>query len=178
MGLIERDIKLLKLRDDEDYIKAVILSAADQSSLDASLVDSIELYHLAGAYDRVVDSVNRALGHSLAQPNASLTALAGGQSLGLSGAFSGAEDAYDLGQRVQGVYERDVAKRSKVKREARETLEVLLKLKKAMKEFEAKRPDLALDVSLAKPISDATWENQLMSIDIQINKSFTFINNQ
>jgi nuclear pore complex protein Nup93 len=148
VGLIERDLKLLKLTDEREYVQAVILSAADQSSSDASLVDSIELYHLAGSYDRVVDSVNRALGHSLAQPNGALSSISGGQSLGLSGAFGGAEDVYQLAQRVQQVYERDVARRNKVRRDAWETLEVLLKLKRGMREFMSDRPDIALEVSL------------------------------
>jgi nuclear pore complex protein Nup93 len=154
VGLIERDLKLLKMSDERQYVQDVILSAADQSSLDASLVDSIELYHLAGAYDRVVDSVNRALGHSLAQPNASLSSIGGGQSLGLSGAFGGAEVVYELAQRVQAVYDRDVSRRNKVKRESWETLEMLLKLKKGMKEFMANRPDLALGVSFRPATSD------------------------
>ncbi|WVQ85347.1 hypothetical protein IAT38_007512 [Cryptococcus sp. DSM 104549] len=143
-GVIERDLKLLKLEDEQDYLRQVVLAAADQSSLDASLTDSIELYHLAGAYDRVVETVNRALGHSLGQA-AGAPLQSDAASIGLSGAFGGAADLYGLAQRVYVLYENDFAKRSRVSTLHWETLETLLRLKLALAEFAADRPDLALE---------------------------------
>ncbi|WVR05746.1 hypothetical protein IAU60_002771 [Kwoniella sp. DSM 27419] len=143
-GVIERDLKLLRLSDEQDYLRQVVLAAAEQSSLHASLTDSIELFHLAGAYDKVVETVNRSLGHSLAQ--ASNTPLqSDAQSIGLSGAFGGASDVYGLALKVHSVYEKDSAKRSRVSRIHWETLEVLLRLKTALGQFAADRPDLALE---------------------------------
>ncbi|GFZ43143.1 hypothetical protein JCM24511_00862 [Saitozyma sp. JCM 24511] len=157
-GVIERDLSLLKLSNSDEYLRAVVLSAAEQSASDSSLIDSIELYHLAGSYDKVVESVNRALGHSLASAGTGSRSGSGGGSgsgterlktsgaeVGLSGAFGGAEDLYGLAQRVYSVYEKDMGKRSKVSKGGWETLGTLLRLKQGMAEFAADRPDLALE---------------------------------
>ena len=143
-------MSLLRLSDSSDYLRHVVLSAADQTALDASLIDSIELYHLAGAYDKVVETVNRALGASLSLPSSG-----GGSKLGLgmSGAFGGVQDLPDLAQRVYHVYENDFAKRSKVQRGAFETLGVLLQLKLGLSQFGEDRPDLALEVSPTLPMT-------------------------
>ncbi|EIW72690.1 hypothetical protein TREMEDRAFT_70789 [Tremella mesenterica DSM 1558] len=141
-GAIERDLHLLKLNDEADYLRQVVLSAADQSALDASLADSIELYHLAGAYDKVVETVNRALGHSLGQASQPVKA---GSELGLTSAFGGAQDLYSLAQKVWQVYEKDFGKRTRVSKAHWETLSVLLRLKLGLAQFAADRPDLALE---------------------------------
>ncbi|CAD6583189.1 MAG: hypothetical protein TREMPRED_003480 [Tremellales sp. Tagirdzhanova-0007] len=143
-GVIERDLRLLKLSDESEYLRAVVVAAADQAAVDASLNDCIELYHLAGAYEKVIDSVNRALGHSLAQTGPQ-PLKSDAESLGLSGAFGGASDVYGLAQRVHSVYEKDFAKRTRVSKGAWETLGTLLQLKKALSQFAADRPDLALE---------------------------------
>ncbi|KAK4687416.1 nuclear pore complex protein Nup93, partial [Tremellales sp. Uapishka_1] len=144
VGVIERDLKLLKLQDSQDYLRAVVLSAAEQSTMDTSLTDSIELYHLAGAYDKVVETVNRALGHSLGQAsNTPLTS--DSTNLGLSGAFGGAQDLMSLARTVYNVYEKDFGKRTRVEKSHWETLELLLQLKMALQQFKEDRPDLALE---------------------------------
>ncbi|ORY20676.1 Nup93/Nic96-domain-containing protein [Naematelia encephala] len=142
-GVIERDLGLLRLSNTADYLHRIVLSAADQSSLDSSLIDSIELYHLAGSYNKVVESANRALGQTLGSDAQPLKSEAG--AVGLSGAFGGANDVYSLAKRVHEVYERDLARRSKVSVEQWTTLEVLLQLKLALAQFAEGRPDLALD---------------------------------
>ncbi|ORX34270.1 Nup93/Nic96-domain-containing protein [Kockovaella imperatae] len=142
-GIIERDLALLRLNNSSDYLRHVVLSAADQSALDASLTDSIELYHLAGAYDKVVESINRALGSSLSLPMNPGPSVAPG--LGLSGAFGGVQDLYGLAQRVHQVYEHDLVKRNKVSKMAWDTLGVLIQLKAGLSQFAAERPDLALE---------------------------------
>lgn len=146
-GMIERDLKLLKLEDEQDYLRQVVLAAADQSSLDSSLTDSIELYHLAGSYDKVVETVNRALGHSLSQTAGTAPLPSDAAQIGLTGAFGGAPDLYSLAQKVHAVYERDFGKRTRVSSLHWETLETLLQLKLALAQFAADRPDLALEVS-------------------------------
>lgn len=145
-GVIERDLELLHLSDEQDYLQSVVLAAADQASADASLADSVELYHLAGAYDKVVETVNRALGHSLGQASgAPFTAAQTPASVGLSGAFGGATDLESLASRVHAVYGQDLPKRSRIAKRNWDTLEVLLKLKLALSQFGADRPDLALE---------------------------------
>jgi len=143
-GLVERDLQLLNLKDEDDYLRSVVLAAADQAAADSSLADSVELYHLAGAYDKVVESVNRALGHSLGQGSAPLDPNAA-PNVGLSGAFGGATDLEGLATRVQNVYAHDFAKRSRIAQRGWDTLETLLKLKHAMSQYAGDRPDLALE---------------------------------
>nr|XP_031861265.1 uncharacterized protein CI109_003235 [Kwoniella shandongensis]KAA5528337.1 hypothetical protein CI109_003235 [Kwoniella shandongensis] len=143
-GIIERDLRLLKLHDEQDYLRQVVLAAAEQSSLDSSLTDSIELYHLAGSYDKVVETVNRALGYSLGQ--ASTAPLqSDAASIGLSGAFGGARDLHELAHKVHAVYEKDFAKRTRVSKLNWETLETLLQLKLALGQYAQDRFDLALE---------------------------------
>ncbi|KIS01485.1 nuclear pore complex protein Nup93 [Cryptococcus deuterogattii 2001/935-1] len=144
-GVIERDLKLLKLEDEQDYLRQVVLAAADQSSLDSSLTDSIELYHLAGSYDKVVETVNRALGHSLSQTAGTAPLPSDAAQVGLTVAFGGASDLYSLAQKVHAVYEGDFGKRTRVSTLHWETLETLLQLKLALAQFAADRPDLALE---------------------------------
>jgi len=148
--VIERDLRLLKLYDEAEYLRAVVLAAADHSAVDSSLTDSIELYHLAGAYGKVVESVNRALGQSLAQ-TAPQPLKSDAEILGLSGAFGGASDVYGLAQRVHSVYEKDFRKRTRVSKGTWETLGTLLQLKHALAQFAFDRPDLALEVCHQSP---------------------------
>ncbi|WVQ62366.1 uncharacterized protein L199_000506 [Kwoniella botswanensis] len=146
VGIIEKDLKLLKLVDEQDYLKQVVLNAAEQSSLDSSLIDSIELYHLAGSYDKVVENVNRSLGHSLGQSSSvDVGSTNTENTIGLSGAFGGTNDIYTLALKVHDVYENDFTKRTRVSKLHWDTLEVLLKLKLGLKQFNENRPDLALE---------------------------------
>ncbi|WWC86091.1 uncharacterized protein L201_000962 [Kwoniella dendrophila CBS 6074] len=146
-GIIEKDLSLLKLQDEKDYLKQVVLSAAEQSLLDSSLIDSIELYHLSGEFDKVVETVNKSLGQSLSSSSSATENLDSEHSktIGLSGSFGGINDIYTLAQKVFNVYEKDFSKRTKVSKLHWETLEVLLKLKLGLKQFQDDRPDLALE---------------------------------
>ncbi|GMK55571.1 hypothetical protein CspeluHIS016_0206270 [Cutaneotrichosporon spelunceum] len=139
-GIIERDLDLLRLGSEKDYIREVVLAAADQAAHDGSLTNSVELYHLAGDYDKVVYAVNRALGHSLSQPGAPIA-----EQATLSGAFGGVSDVEGLAARVHDVYANDFARRSRVSSQNWDTLEILLKLKAGLGQYAAGRPDLALD---------------------------------
>lgn len=142
--MIEKDAGLLRLPESTDYFRQIVLSAAEQSALDSSLPDSIELYHLANAPDKVIETVNRALGSSLSLPSAQSGPLTSG-GLGISGAFGGITDLTTLGERVRAVYDRDTVKRSKIQKGPWDTLDLLLQLKRALGEFGAGRPDLALE---------------------------------
>lgn len=145
-GIIERDLDLLRLSNERDYIREVVLAAADQAANDASLADSVELYHLAGDYDKVVYAVNRALGHSLGQPSgAPIDPAQAPAAVGLSGAFGGVSDVEGLASRVHNVYFNDFSKRSRISNRNWDSLEVLLKLKHGLGQFAAGRPDLALE---------------------------------
>ncbi len=140
------------------------MKAAEQANSDASLTDTIELYHLSGSYDKVVETINKALGHSLSSSPSSSAAYinpqlksidqnrtqngssGSGLGLGLSGAFGGSDDLRGLAEKVKAVYERDFSKRTRISKSNWEILEILLLLQRGMAEFAADRPDLALEV--------------------------------
>jgi len=148
--MIERDFPLLNLSSTDDYFQQVVLSAANQSAVDSSLIDSIELYHLAGAPDKVIETVNRALGQSLSLPNAAQQ-VTRSNDLGISGAFGGADDLFGLATRVYEVYTREYSGRGRLGKSGWETLGVLLQLKKGLKEYAENRPEMALRVSRPAP---------------------------
>jgi len=157
-GLIEKDLKLLNLSNEDDYLRQIVLKAAEQANSDASLTDSIELYHLSGSYDKIIETINKALGHSLSSSSASTSKFthpsttadgSAGGNLGLNGAFGGVDDLRGLALRVKDVYERDFGKRTKISKTNWEILEMLLALQKGMAEFASERPDLALEVNFS-----------------------------
>ena len=66
-GIIERDKRLLKLREDpstgtSDYTDQILLRAARQSERENHINEAIKLYHLAGDHETVVACLARALG--------------------------------------------------------------------------------------------------------------------
>lgn len=146
IGLIERDLKLLDLHDPKAHIQSVILSAAEQSNIDASLVDSIELYHLANAPEKVIDAVTRTLAQSLSLHSGNRSVHLG-QRLDLQGAFGGTEDILQLANTVLRVYEHDNSARQIIGPKKWDALKTLVLLKRAMGEFDADRPEQALEVS-------------------------------
>lgn len=176
-GLIEKDLALLGVNAQEEYFKQIVLNAAEQSSLDSNLVDSIELYYLAGASEKVIETVNRALGSSLSLPTAAAS-VQQGNGLGISGAFGGAGDLYSLAQRVHAVYEGEVAANGEIKA-AWETLGTLLKLKLALLQFSEERLDLALEVSclivgscrVSTHVTDSTIDRSFTARDLHIMRS-------
>jgi nuclear pore complex protein Nup93 len=140
--VIERDLKLIGIDSEDDFLEKVVRAAADRSSTDQSLGDSILLFYRAKAYERVLEIINKALGASLTlpiQPDASLETL--------GGAFGGASDLPTLAQNVMRVYEMERNPRRRVSEREWETLRMLLELKKAILQSEQGRADLALEVS-------------------------------
>lgn len=70
------------------------------------------------------------------------------QRLDLRGAFGGVESIEDLAARVIGVYENGIAARQAIGPKKWEALGTLVRLKRAMAQYDGDRPDLALDVSI------------------------------
>ncbi|KAE8148846.1 putative nuclear pore protein [Aspergillus avenaceus] len=60
-GMIEQRISLIKLVDQEDFLKTITVQAAAVADDKGLIADAVLLYHLAEDYDRVVDIINRAL---------------------------------------------------------------------------------------------------------------------
>jgi nuclear pore complex protein Nup93 len=119
--VIQGDLPLLKLAGDQDYLRQVVVSAADQSILDDtsedSIKDSIRLYILAGSYEQAVDTVNRAMGHSLTQSAPQSTQDTA--NFGFDDVFEECRDIFDIAARLKWLYDKDYTKRSKVEQALR-----------------------------------------------------------
>jgi len=147
-GVIQADLPLLKLAGDQDYLRQVVLSAADQSVLDDtsedSIKDSIRLYLLAGSYEQAVETVNRAMGYSLVQSVPQSTQ--NSAQLGFDDVFEGCQDIFDIAARLKWLYDKDYTKRSKVENRSWETMSTLVTLKQALRAFDGNDPAEALKI--------------------------------
>lgn len=63
-----RDVKLVKVRNPDESVRSLIARLAASAPADLPLNDRIELYKLAGQYDRIMAAVNKQLSDSLDQP--------------------------------------------------------------------------------------------------------------
>ncbi|PYH97763.1 nuclear pore protein [Aspergillus ellipticus CBS 707.79] len=65
-GLIEQRLSLIKLADQEEFLKTITVQAAAIADDKGLITDAVLLYHLAEDYDRVIDIINRALSDAVA----------------------------------------------------------------------------------------------------------------
>ncbi|KAJ5683174.1 Nuclear pore protein (Nic96) [Penicillium macrosclerotiorum] len=65
-GVIEQRLDLIKLADQQDFLKNITLQAAGVADDKGLITDAVLLYHLAENYDRVIDIINRALSDAIA----------------------------------------------------------------------------------------------------------------
>ncbi|TIC03273.1 NIC-domain-containing protein [Wallemia mellicola] len=126
-GLIERDLKLIKLDDERDYLLNIVKSAASRAELEKRTKDAILLYNLAEEYDVVVTVLCRELGASLSVNPAPQN-----------------DDIFDLARGILDHYKRDARIAHRVSQKNRETVGVLLRLKEALTLYEQSQLDAAL----------------------------------
>lgn len=65
-GLIEERLKLIRLADQEDFLRTVTIQAARVADDNGRTTDAVLLYHLAEDYDNVITIINRALSEAIA----------------------------------------------------------------------------------------------------------------
>ena len=65
MGAIEQRLKLIRLDDQNAFLKSVTIQAASVADDSGRTTDAVLLYHLAEEYENVIDIVNRALSESI-----------------------------------------------------------------------------------------------------------------
>ncbi|KAJ5580119.1 Nucleoporin interacting component Nup93/Nic96 [Penicillium hispanicum] len=65
-GAIERRIDLIKLVDQQDFLRNITVQAAGVADDKGLITDAVLLFHLAENYDRVIDIINRALSDAIA----------------------------------------------------------------------------------------------------------------
>lgn len=142
-GQIEKDLKLIRLANEKEYLQSIVKAAAQRADQEKRFADTILLYNLAEEYDSVVHVLNVALGASLSQPvPAGLTSES--TQAGKSVSFGMADDLVSSARSILEHYDRSSIVLHRISKKARETCGILLRLKEAMSLYEQNRLEDAL----------------------------------
>jgi hypothetical protein len=155
-GAIEERLDLIKLVDQEEFLKTITVQAAAVADDKGLIADAVLLYHLAENYDRVIDIINRALSDAVAvelggalpklqplRPRDDLPDVADGSSLSLTSV----DDPGVLAKNMISLYDSNEMYYGKVRTTNREACGLLLRMMEAKTQVEAGRWAPALDVS-------------------------------
>ncbi|PWZ03679.1 NIC-domain-containing protein [Testicularia cyperi] len=125
-GLIERNLPLIRIKNEREFLSTIVQVAATQCELAHRTESAILLYNLAGQHDTVVAVLNKELGARLTEPTSASEWKASGLSSGAS--FSAAGDLVTLATAILDTYEKQFAYSGR----HRDTCRRLLELKKAV----------------------------------------------
>lgn len=155
-GAIEQRLDLIKLVDQEEFLKTITIQAAAVADDKGLIADAVLLYHLAENYDRVIDIISRALSDAVGvelggalpklqplRPRDDLADAAGGSSLSLTSV----DDPGVLATNIISLYDSREMFYGKVRLQNREACWLLLRMMKAKTQVEAGKWAPALDVS-------------------------------
>ncbi|ORY89113.1 NIC-domain-containing protein [Leucosporidium creatinivorum] len=147
-GQIERDLKLIHLKDEKLYLSGIVKTAAHRADQEKRFNEAILLYNIAEEYDSVISVLNVELGNSLSRPSATASGNAESGSYfangGTVGIAAGQEDVAQVARTILEHYDRSSSMGGRVSRKNRETCEILMRLKEAMTLYEQGRLDHAL----------------------------------
>lgn len=163
-GAIEQRLGLIKLGDQEEFLKTITLQAAAVADDKGLTADAVLLYHLAEDYDHVIDIINRALSDAvsveLGSPTLKLQPLVprteplqDGQQgvsaqLGSSLSLTAVEDPVTLAKNMVSLYNANALYYQRIRQVNRDACGLLLRMMEAKTEVEAGKWTSALDVSL------------------------------
>ncbi|SAM84527.1 related to NIC96-nuclear pore protein [Ustilago bromivora] len=125
-GLIERNLPLIKIKNEREFLSTIVQVAATQCDLAHRTESAILLYNLAGQHDTVVAVLNKELGARLTDPSSAAEYKSTGLSSGAS--FSAASNLVTLATAILDTYEKQFGYSGK----NRDTCRRLLELKKAV----------------------------------------------
>jgi nuclear pore complex protein Nup93 len=165
-GLIEQRMSLIKLVDQEEFLKTITIQAAAIADDKGLVTDAVLLYHLAEDYDRVIDIINRALSDAVAlelgSPGMKLQPLRPRTDLqqhandeheeavepGSSLSLTAVDDPVVLAKNMIGLYNTNALYYQRIRQINRDACGLLLRMMEAKGEVEAGQWTPALDVSL------------------------------
>jgi nuclear pore complex protein Nup93 len=160
-GAIEQRMKLIGLADTDDYVRKVIVQAANIADDNGRTTDSVLLYHLAEEYDNVMTIVNRALSEAIAVDVGQevLPLLPSRQNMGHSNApeqsgglsLTAVDDPVTLAKNMHTLYGNNTLYNNKVAITQLGTCSLLLKMHSAKVRMQEQKWTLALDVSCFYP---------------------------
>ena len=138
-GVIERDLKLLKLDSNpNDFAEHILKRAARQSEREKRINEAIRLYHLAGEHETVVECLARALGDQISEPTG-----------GAPGASDEGEELASTAKEVLSHYERT----NRASGKAREAVVKLVRIRDARVAKEQGLPERALEVRYSRSVT-------------------------
>ncbi|CAP91637.1 Pc13g05680 [Penicillium rubens Wisconsin 54-1255] len=159
-GAIEQRLDLIKLVDQQEFLKTITVQAAAVADDKGLIADAVLLYHLAENYDRVIDIINRALSDAIAvelgsampklQPlrprvdqnqDSQPEAVEAGSSLSLTAV----DDPGVLAKNMISLYDSDIMYYGQIRQVNRDACGLLLRMMEAKTQVEAGRWAPALD---------------------------------
>lgn len=160
-GVIEQRLSLIKLVDQDEFLRTITVQAAAVADDKGLITDAVLLYHLAEDYDRVIETINRALSDAISvelgssalrlQPLRPRT----GQNLeqesvepGSSLSLTAVEDPADLARNMIGLYNTNALYFQQIRQVNRDTCGLLVRMMEAKSEVLAGKWAPALDVSM------------------------------
>jgi nuclear pore complex protein Nup93 len=160
-GVIERQMKLINLADQEEFLRTVTIQAAKIADDNGRTTDAVLLYHLAEEYDNVITIINKALSEAIAvelgQEQIKLQPLKpragpgqqqrGDTQPGSSLSLTSVDDPADLARNMVGLYNQNAMYFRKIRQTNRDACGVLLRMSEAKALVEAGQWAPALDVS-------------------------------
>lgn len=159
-GQIEKDLKLIHLRNEREYLFSIVKTAAQRADQEKRFADTVLLYNLAEEYDAVIQVLNTALGASLSQPSAGQSAE--GAEAGRSSSFGMADDLVSSAKAILEHYDRSAQILHRISKKSKETCGVLLRLKEAISLYEQSKLDDAL--TIIEQLSIVPLDGDLVSI--------------
>ncbi len=169
-GVIEQRLKLIKLSDQEEFLKTVTIQAASVADESGRTTDAVLLYHLAEEYDNVIDIINRALSEALAvelgeeqlrleplKPRAADDGQQARQQPDSSLSLTSVEDPAVLARNMISVYNANALYFQKIKQVNRDACGLLLRMHEARVRVEAGKWAEALDVGLLRVYMEGFW---------------------
>lgn len=156
-GVIEQRKQLIGFDDADEFMRTITMQAASVADDNGRVTDAVLLYHLAGEYDNVMVTINRAVSEAVAVPLGQEkmkiepakprpegnTQAATAQDSGLASI----EDPIELGQKMNRLYMTKSMYRNKLKQTNIDACGVLLKMAAAKQMVEDERWTDALTVS-------------------------------
>ncbi|KAA1064636.1 hypothetical protein PGT21_010162 [Puccinia graminis f. sp. tritici] len=151
-GMIERDLSLIKLSNQREYLETIVKQAAERAFRERRLRDAIRLFNIAEEYDRVIAVINIELGSSLFQPGSKPASSRIGDetnSAGPKGAtvsLTASEDIVAVANNVLAHYDRTSTISSRITRKNRDTCALLLRFKTVLDLHEQGKNEQALAI--------------------------------
>lgn len=163
-GAIEQRLSLIKLVDQEEFLRTITVQAAAVADDKGLTTDAVLLYHLAEDYDRVIETINRALSDAVSvelgssalkmqplRPRVGQVEHGADQGgllePGSSLSLTAVESPADLARNMIGLYNTNAQYYQQIRQVNRDVCALLVRMMEAKSEVEAGKWTPALDVS-------------------------------